>query len=81
MRKPRKKALIAIGRKISVLIYNVLSREAPYNPDFLKVCKKATFQKLLEYHKKQIEKLEKSLSKTQEKRSVIFVVAQTPFTN
>jgi transposase len=81
MRKPRKKALIAIGRKISVLIYNVLSREEPYNPDFLKVYKKATFQKLLEYHKKQIEKLEKSLSETQEKRSVIFVVAQTPFTN
>lgn len=40
IRKPRKKALIAISRKIAVVIYNVLTKNQHYNPDFLKVFKK-----------------------------------------
>lgn len=62
IRKPRKKALVAISRKIAVVIYNVLSKNQPYNPEFLKVFKKETVKKQIQYHKKQLEKLEKTLA-------------------
>lgn len=62
IRKPRKKALVAISRKIAVVIYNVLTKNQPYNPDFLKVFKKETVKKQIQYHKKQLEKLEKTLA-------------------
>jgi transposase len=56
MRKPRKKALIAIARKLLVVIWNVLKYEKPYNPKLVPVYDSVKIKARMAYHKKEYEK-------------------------
>ncbi len=58
MRKSRKKALIAIARKIGVLIWNVLAYEQPYNPQKLIILDPGKVQAKITYHQKGWERLQ-----------------------
>jgi len=57
VRKSNKKALIAISRKLLVIIWNVLSKQEPYKEFVPKIDPKQK-QKKIEYHKKRIQELE-----------------------
>jgi transposase len=59
MRKSRKKALIAIARKIGVLIWNVLYYEKGYDPKRLIVYDPGTLQAKILYHQKEYNRLQK----------------------
>ena len=61
LRKNRKKALIAISRKLAVLIWNVLYYEESYNPNKLIVYEPGKVQAKIKYHQKEFERLEKLL--------------------
>ena len=56
MRKPRKKALIAIARKLLVVIWNVLQYAKEYNPRLVPVQDPVKMKARLAYHKKEYEK-------------------------
>lgn len=58
MRKSRKKALIAIARKMGVLIWNVLHYEQPYNPQKLIVYDPGKLQARMSYHQKEWDRLQ-----------------------
>ena len=58
MRKSRKKALIAIARKMGVLIWNVLYYQQDYNPQRLIVYDPGKLQAKMEYYKKELHRLE-----------------------
>ena len=58
MRKSRKKALIAIARKLGVLIWNVLYYEQVYNPTRLIVYDPGKLQAKVNYHQKEVERLQ-----------------------
>ena len=62
MRKSRKKALIAIARKIAVVTWNILKTQKTYSPNILVVLQKEKVQAKLNYHQKEFEKLEKIIS-------------------
>jgi hypothetical protein len=59
IRKSRKKALIAIARKIAVVIWNVLYYQQNYDPDKIIVYQPVKLQAKIKYHQKEIERLEK----------------------
>lgn len=59
MRKPRKKALIAIARKVAVLTWNVLYFEQPYDPKKLIIYSPVKVQAKMNYHQREFEKLSK----------------------
>jgi len=59
MRKSRKKALVAIARKIGVIIWNVLYFEQAYNPAKLIVYDPEKLQAKINYHQKEFDRLEK----------------------
>jgi transposase len=59
LRKNRKKALIAIARKIGVLIWNVLYYQESYNPQKLIIYEPGKVQAKMSYHQKEFERLEK----------------------
>jgi transposase len=59
LRKNQRKALIAIARKMAVLIWNVLSFEESYNPQKLTVYEPGKVQAKMAYHHKEFERLEK----------------------
>lgn len=59
MRKSRKKALIAIARKIAVVMWNVLYYHQKYNPDKTIIYEPKKLQAKINYHQKEIERLEK----------------------
>lgn len=59
MRKSRKKALIAIARKLGVLIWNVLYTQQPYNPQMQIVYEPGKLQAKMNYHQKEFIRLEK----------------------
>jgi transposase len=56
MRKPRKKALICIARKLLVVIWNVLKYEKEYNPKLVPVYDPLKMKARMAYHKKEYEK-------------------------
>jgi hypothetical protein len=56
MRKPRKKALIAIARKLLVVIWNVLQYATEYNPTLVPVQDPVKMKARLAYHKREYEK-------------------------
>jgi len=58
MRKSRKKALIAIARKMGVLIWNVLYYKQNYNPQKLIIYDSGKLQAKMNYHQKELERLE-----------------------
>lgn len=57
VRKSSKKALIAISRKLLVIIWNVLSKQEPYK-EFIPEIDPKQKQKKINYHKKIIEQLQ-----------------------
>lgn len=59
MRKSRKKALIAIARKIGVLIWNVLYYKQVFNPSKLIVYDPGKLHAKMNYHQKEFERLQK----------------------
>ena len=56
MRKPRKKALIGIARKLLVVIWNVLTCNVEYNPKLVPVYDPVKMKARMTYHKKEYEK-------------------------
>jgi hypothetical protein len=56
MRKPRKKALIAIARKLLVVVWNVIKDEKPYNPILVPVYDPVKMKARWAYHKKNMRK-------------------------
>lgn len=56
MRKPRKKALIAIARKLLIVIWNVLKYAKEYNPKLVTVQDPVKMKARLAYHKREYEK-------------------------
>jgi transposase len=63
MKKSRKKALVAIARKIGVLIWNVLAYEQPYNPQKLIILDPGKVQAKIAYHQKEWDRLQLLLQK------------------
>jgi transposase len=61
VRKPRKKALIAIARKIAVIVWNVLYYQQNYNPEKMIIYQPAKLLAKRNYHQKEFERLEKML--------------------
>ncbi len=57
MRKSRKKALIAIARKMGVVIWNVLSKQEVFNPERLPVYDPVKLKARLKYHEREVERL------------------------
>ena len=58
MRKSRKKALIAIARKLGVLIWNVLYFKQVYDPSRLIVYDPGKLQAKMQYHQKEVNRLQ-----------------------
>jgi transposase len=58
IRKSRKKALIAIARKLLTVVWHVLEEKHPFNPRFLPVYDPRKLEMKINYHRKEIEKLE-----------------------
>ena len=56
MRKPRKKALIAIARKLLVVSWNVMKHQKEYNPKLVPVQDPVKMKARLAYYKKQYDK-------------------------
>jgi transposase len=61
IRKPRRKALIAIARKIAVLTWTMLRYERFYDPATLIIHEPAKVGAKVRYHQREIERLEKLL--------------------
>ncbi len=59
MRKSRKKALIAIARKIGVVIWNVLNYEQVYNAEMLIIYDQGKLNAKILYHQKEHDRLQK----------------------
>lgn len=58
VRKSRKKALIAIARKLLTVVWNVLKERKPYNPNILPAYNPEKIKSKIKYYKKELEKLE-----------------------
>jgi transposase len=58
IRKSRKKALVAIARKLLTVIWNVLKEKQHYNPNILPVYNPEKIKSKMRYHAKELEKLE-----------------------
>ncbi len=58
IRKSRKKALIAIARKLLTVIWSVLKEKQPYNPNMQPVLNPEKIKGKMKYHAKELEKLE-----------------------
>jgi len=57
VRKSRKKALIAIARKLLTVVWHVLEENKPFNPRFLPVYNPKKLEMKMKYHQREIEKL------------------------
>lgn len=58
VRKSRKKALIAIARKLLTVVWHVLKEKQAFNPQYLPVYDPKKLELKVKYHRKEIEKLE-----------------------
>jgi transposase len=61
LRKSNKKAIIAIARKILVVIYNILNDKKPYNPALVHIYDPKKVERAIAYHQKEIERVSKLL--------------------
>ena len=61
MRKSRKKALIAIARKLLTVTWNVLYYKTPYNPQRVYVYDPAKVEAKINYHQREMERMNKLL--------------------
>jgi transposase len=62
MRKPGKKALVAIGRKILVIIWHVLKEKTHYNPGLVHIYDPVKVEHKIKYHEREIEKAKKLMA-------------------
>ena len=63
VRKPYNKALIAISRKLLVVIWHILKDKKAFNPELLPVYDPIKLESKLRYHKKEFEKMQALLDK------------------
>jgi len=56
MRKSRKKALVAIGRKILVIVWHILKEKTQYNPNLAHIYDPVKVEHKIKYHEREIEK-------------------------
>jgi transposase len=61
IRKPRKKALIAISRKLLTVIWNVLYYKTPYNSSLIHVYDPVKVKAKINYHQREMERMQKLL--------------------
>jgi hypothetical protein len=59
IRKSRKKALVAIGRKMLVIIWHILSEKTQYNPRPVHIYDPVKVEHKIKYHEREIEKAKK----------------------
>jgi transposase len=59
IRKSRKKALVAIGRKMLVIIWHILSEKTPYNPGLVHIYDPVKVEHKIKYHEREIERAKK----------------------
>ena len=59
VRKSRKKALIAIARKLLTVVWHVLKEDKPFNPELLPEYDPKKMIQKMKYHKREFEKIEK----------------------
>jgi len=62
MRKSRKKALVAIGRKILTIIWHVMKDKTPYNPKLVHIYDPVKVESKIRYHEREIEKAKKLIN-------------------
>jgi len=61
IRKSRKKALIAMARKIGVVAWNLLYFDKPYNPQLVEVYESQKVMAKVNYHQREIIRLQKMI--------------------
>jgi transposase len=61
-RKSRKKALIAIARKILVVVWHILSTKKPYNPRLTPILDPIKIESQIKHYQRKLEKAQKLLS-------------------
>jgi transposase len=61
MRKSSKKAVVALARKLLVVIWNVLHNKKPYNPQLVQIYDPIKLENRLKYYQKEMEKVQKLL--------------------
>lgn len=61
MRKSRKKALIAIARKLLVVIWNILKDKKEYNPHLMPIYDTVKLSAKIKYHQREMLRIEKLL--------------------
>jgi len=62
MRKSRKKALIAIARKLLTVTWNVLYYKTPYNPQLIHIYDPLKVEAKISYHQREMERMQKLLN-------------------
>ena len=63
IRKSRKKALIAVARKILVVVWHLISEKNAFNPAMVPVYDPAKLSRKIRYHQKEAERIEKLLER------------------
>jgi transposase len=63
IRKSKKKALVAVARKILVVVWHLITEKREYNPALLPVYDPAKLSKKVKYHQKEVERIEKLLKR------------------
>jgi len=61
LRKSKKKAIVAIARKMLAVVWNILTENKPYNPRLAHIYDPAKVERSIAYHQKQIERAVKLL--------------------
>jgi len=61
MRKSRKKALVAIGRKMLVIMWHILSKKTQYNPLLVHIYDPVKVKHKIKYHEREIERAKKMI--------------------
>jgi len=61
LRKSNKKAIIAIARKMLVVVWNLLKNNEPYNPALVHIYDPVKVERSIAYHQKEIERVSKLL--------------------
>jgi transposase len=61
LRKSSKKAIVAIARKLLVIIWNMINNGKPYNPTLVHIYDPVKIERSIAYHQKEIEKASKLL--------------------
>jgi transposase len=62
IRKSRKKALVAIGRKILVIVWHILSEKTQYNPQLVHIYDPVKVEHKIKYHEREIERAKQLIS-------------------